>query len=291
MGRYKSQRASPKLFISYASADQPITRVIAERLRTQGVSVWFDQFELQPGDSIAEVVRNAVRSSDYILVLLSPRSVESKWVQHELSTTYMLDLEARGIGILPVVIEDCIVPPLLAQRQWIDLRVDFDAAVDRLSEWIRGIPVVDFSRLTGRLFEELVADLLRQLHFGTVQQQAIVEDSNGLRRQVDIMAERKMTDPFGDVRSETWLVETKFYRDERASVATIEQLLAYAYMLPPQGLHLLLVTDSQLTLSARNRLTHANSPSNITVIEGPQLKRLVLSHEQLVKKYFMSRLP
>jgi hypothetical protein len=286
-----SQKALPKLFISYAFDDQPIARVIVERLRARGVGVWFDQFELQPGDSIAEMVRDAVRSSDYILVLLSPRSVGSKWVQYELSTAYTLDLEARGIGVLPVIVEHCPIPPLLAQRQWIDLSVDFDAAVDRLSEWIRGIPMVDFSQLNSHLFEGLVADLLRQLGFGMVQQEVAIQDAEGLIFEFDIKAEREITDPFGDVRSETWLVETKFYRKERASVAMLDQLLAHARRLPAQGSHLLLVTDSQLTPSARNWLTHRNSPSNITVIEGPQLKRLVLSHEQLVEKYFASRLP
>ena len=287
----EDQKASPKLFISYAFDDKPIAHRIVERLRAQGTDVWFDQFELQPGDSIAEAVRDAVRSSDYILVLLSPRSVESKWVQYELSTTYMLDLEARGIGILPVIVEHCPIPPLLAQRQWIDLSIDFDAAVNRLSEWVRGIPVVDFSRLNGHLFEGLVADLLKQLGFGMVQQEVAVRDAGGSIFKVDIKAEREITDPFGDVRSETWLVETKLYREERASVAVIEQLLAHARGLPAQGLHLLLVTDSQLTPSARKWLTDVNSPSNITVIEGPQLKRLVLSNEQLVEKYFASQLP
>ena len=285
----EGQKASPKLFISYAFDDRPIAHRIVQRLRARGADVWSDQFELQPGNSIVEAVRDAVRSSDYILVLLSPRSVKSAWVQNELSSAYALDLEARGIGILPVVVEHCPVPPLLAQRQWIDLSDDFDAGVDRLSEWIRGIPVVDFSRLDSRLFETLVADLLRQLNFVAVRQETVVEVAQGFSLKVDIKAEREATDPFGKAQPETWLVETKFYRDERASLSILRQIVAYAQMLPPQGFHLLLVTDSQLTPAARQYLAQASGASNVTVIEGPQLKRLVLSHEQLVEKYFASR--
>ncbi len=40
------------VFLSHSSKDKPVVRAIAERLRADGVKVWFDELVLKPGDSI-----------------------------------------------------------------------------------------------------------------------------------------------------------------------------------------------------------------------------------------------
>ena len=78
----KTRKKRNQVFLSYASADREAAREIANQIRKQGVNVWFDQHELLPGDSITEVIEHAISASAYLIVLLSPNSVNSKWVQH-----------------------------------------------------------------------------------------------------------------------------------------------------------------------------------------------------------------
>ena len=40
------------VLLSHSAKDKAVVRPLAERLRTDGVKVWFDEWVLKPGDSI-----------------------------------------------------------------------------------------------------------------------------------------------------------------------------------------------------------------------------------------------
>ena len=40
------------VFLSHSSKDKAVVRAVAERLRADDLRVWFDEWELKPGDSI-----------------------------------------------------------------------------------------------------------------------------------------------------------------------------------------------------------------------------------------------
>jgi hypothetical protein len=42
------------VFLSHSAKDKSVVRELAERLRTEGLSVWFDEWEIQGGHSIPE---------------------------------------------------------------------------------------------------------------------------------------------------------------------------------------------------------------------------------------------
>ena len=41
------------VFLSHSAKDKAVVRPLAERLRADGVKVWFDEWVLQPGDSLS----------------------------------------------------------------------------------------------------------------------------------------------------------------------------------------------------------------------------------------------
>jgi len=45
-----------------SSKDKVIVRPIAERLHKDGLRVWFDEWELKPGDSIPAKIEDGLRS-------------------------------------------------------------------------------------------------------------------------------------------------------------------------------------------------------------------------------------
>ena len=92
----------PSVFLSYAQPDQKVARQLAEDLRVPGVQVWFDQQEILAGDSIAERIREGIRSVDYLIVLLSESSAKSVWVSREIGAAmarsgYALDSRSPNI--------------------------------------------------------------------------------------------------------------------------------------------------------------------------------------------------
>jgi hypothetical protein len=62
--------------------------------------------------------------------------VTSKWVQEELNAALMTQVAKGGTFILPLLLEDCTLPPLLAHRKHADFRSDFTSGLtELLSIW------------------------------------------------------------------------------------------------------------------------------------------------------------
>jgi hypothetical protein len=121
-----------RVFLSYAHADRDVARSIADALRGSGLHVWFAEWELSPGESIAERVDAALASSDVLVVLLSPASVASRWVAEELNAALLHEVRDRAIAVIPALIEGCDLPPILAGRPYVDLSSDQKAGIRRL---------------------------------------------------------------------------------------------------------------------------------------------------------------
>jgi hypothetical protein len=122
----------PKVFVSHSSKDKPFVRRLVDELKQRNVHVWFDERELQVGDSIVHGISTGLNDADYLLVILSKNSVASHWVQSELNAAMMEQTSQRGIVVLPAVIDDCQIPILLRDRIYADFRADFDTGLNAL---------------------------------------------------------------------------------------------------------------------------------------------------------------
>lgn len=111
----------PKAFVSHNHADKPLAEQLARALRNEGVDAWFDSWEIQPGDSlIQKIFTEGLGKCSVFLVLLSPESVESKWVREELDVALIQRIEGTT-RVVPVVVRPCVVPVALRALRWLDL--------------------------------------------------------------------------------------------------------------------------------------------------------------------------
>ena len=277
----KEQSPQPKVFLSYASEDRDTAIRIAEGLGKLGVQTWFDAVPL--GQSFSKRITEAISASDYLVLLLSPHALASDWVKYELDAALMAkELTARDITILPVLIADTEIPGFLKGIVYLDCRKNIEQGIERLVEQISAAPEIDFSRLTPEKFENLVAELLARLNFTN-----ITRPRRSIETGYDIKAEYIRTDPFELTVTETWLVECKFYQRSRADLKVISQFLIYLSTLGPNS-HGLLVINSQLTSVAQEHLANLKLKMGIDVrvLDGTELKRLLIKHKDLVSKYF-----
>lgn len=72
------------VFLSHCHTDKPFVRLVANEFRTAGLSLWLDELELLPGDSLVIAISKAVADSAYVIAFLSATSVTSAWVEKEL---------------------------------------------------------------------------------------------------------------------------------------------------------------------------------------------------------------
>ena len=53
------------LFLSHSAKDKAVVRPLAERLRQDGLKVWFDECVLKPGDSIPAKIEEGLEHSNF----------------------------------------------------------------------------------------------------------------------------------------------------------------------------------------------------------------------------------
>lgn len=120
-----------KVFVSHSSADKPFVRRLVDDLSKLGLdNIWYDERVIDVGDSIPQEIEKGLSGSDYVIVILSKNSAQSRWVKLELDASYM----SPETLILPVLIDDCEIPALLKARKYADFRTNYEKAFYELSQ-------------------------------------------------------------------------------------------------------------------------------------------------------------
>jgi hypothetical protein len=120
-----------KVFVSHASDNKAFVDRLVADLAARAVPVWYDKFDLRVGESIPGGINEGLSSSKYFLIVLSKASVTSRWVAEELNAAMIEQIARGGTFLLPVLLEDCEVPPLLRHRRYADFRIDYDRGLAR----------------------------------------------------------------------------------------------------------------------------------------------------------------
>ena len=71
-----------KVFLSYAREDAPAAKQLAESIGRAGHEVWWDR-HIQGGSRFSNEIDRELKSAAVVVVLWSPTSIESAWVQDE----------------------------------------------------------------------------------------------------------------------------------------------------------------------------------------------------------------
>lgn len=87
----EKSKQSIRVFVSYAMEDSAYANELLNHLAQQSNISVFTSDELSAGEKWQSVIRQQLSASDYFLVLLSPTSINSKWVQFELGLAWGLD--------------------------------------------------------------------------------------------------------------------------------------------------------------------------------------------------------
>jgi hypothetical protein len=110
------------VFICHGSEDKPsIVRQLASDLSCSGFDVWYDEWEIRPGDSLRRKIVSGLEACDYFLIVLSRRSISKQWVQFELDSATVREIEKKT-QIIPIVygtLSHDEVPPDLRRKRYV----------------------------------------------------------------------------------------------------------------------------------------------------------------------------
>ncbi|MEA3208584.1 MAG: hypothetical protein QOE70_1641 [Chthoniobacter sp.] len=90
------------VFLSYSAKDKAVVREIAERLREDGLRLWFNAWEIRPGDSIPAKIEEGLERSRVLVLCMSAQALGSDWAQLESGTFRFRDPLKKERRLLPL---------------------------------------------------------------------------------------------------------------------------------------------------------------------------------------------
>lgn len=131
------------VYMSYARTDLTACNTLATALHEHGLRVFFDEWEVAPGDVLVHRLDTGLRDSRNGVLVVSRAAFAHPWVLQEYAALLTRAVD-HGLRLVPVLIADAELPPLLATRVCVDIRGQpgptRDEAVRRLALTLRGQP-------------------------------------------------------------------------------------------------------------------------------------------------------
>ena len=94
-----------EVFLSHSSLDRPFADEIAAMMGRHGVPVWYSKRNIIGAQQWHDEIGAALTRCDWLVVLLSPQSVESIWVRREI--LFALNDRRYAERIIPVLYQPC----------------------------------------------------------------------------------------------------------------------------------------------------------------------------------------
>jgi hypothetical protein len=118
-----------KVFISHRRSDVVPAEKLATRLRDAGHTVWFDEWEIDVGDSIVGRMDEGLRDAGHVVLCLSESGVDAPYISREWLSTVARQLSGQGVRLLPARLTGGEPPAILADLRYADLVEDWDTGV------------------------------------------------------------------------------------------------------------------------------------------------------------------
>jgi uncharacterized protein YjbI with pentapeptide repeats len=143
-------------FISYSAKDEDFAKHLHSKMREEGLRAWFAPENMQGGKKLHEQVDEAIKVFDKLLLVLSPNSINSKWVRDEIRRARTAEVSENRRKLFPIRLVD-----YKEIEQWKSFYADL---AEDVAEEIREYFIPDFSNWKDHeSFVESFARLLRDL--------------------------------------------------------------------------------------------------------------------------------
>ncbi|AZE17845.1 hypothetical protein C4K09_3385 [Pseudomonas chlororaphis subsp. aureofaciens] len=130
----------PTIFLSHNYQDKPVVEPVAvELMKIYGQeSVFYDDWSIQPGDSIIGKMNDGLASPDFFLFFVTENSLKSGMVNLEWQSA--LYQAAKGnITFIPVRVDGVALPAIVMHKAYIDMhRNGIEATIQQIKHRIAG---------------------------------------------------------------------------------------------------------------------------------------------------------
>ncbi|MCA4963931.1 toll/interleukin-1 receptor domain-containing protein [Pseudomonas sp. Y24-6] len=130
----------PTIFLSHNYQDKPVVEPVAvELMKIFGQdSVFYDDWSIQPGDSIIGKMNDGLTSPDFFLFFITENSLKSGMVNLEWQSA--LYQAAKGnVTFIPVRVDGVALPAIVMHKAYVDMhRNGIEATIQQIKDRIEG---------------------------------------------------------------------------------------------------------------------------------------------------------
>ena len=205
--------ASPHVIISYSHADQMYLNRLELHLRPHvregTISLWVDT-HIQPGDDWRKKIDLALISAQVAILLVSVNFLASDFVAKEELPALLKATQKRGLVILPVSVNSCLLPSMLCTLQFVN---DPKEPLSLVSE----------------AKQDIVWKKVVELVLGAVQKRSIAEPKDPPRTRLALVVNRlnKVLGPMAFLAVLVAIVVGKIVPDQLESTNTLGFIAYY----------------------------------------------------------------
>ena len=120
-------RKPVRLFLSHSATDRRFAKRLANVFNSHKLPYWYSQRHIVGAQQWHDEIGKALAKCNWFVLVLSPASVKSKWVKHEL--LFALENEAYDGHLVVLSLKPADFKKLswtLSQSQWVDFTRGFD---------------------------------------------------------------------------------------------------------------------------------------------------------------------
>ncbi|SEV93368.1 toll/interleukin-1 receptor domain-containing protein [[Clostridium] fimetarium] len=147
------------VFISHNHFNKEIAREIGLLFAAQNINVWFDEWNIAPGESIPSKVNNGLEICTHFLLLWSEKASKAPWVKAETNAIIGRMLSTDGVKFIPVMLDSTPLPTIISSYKYIKYGSGTEKDKSKIVQSVTGKePTMNFSRAIVKKYNEVVFD-------------------------------------------------------------------------------------------------------------------------------------
>ncbi len=125
-----------KVFLSHSTKDRAFVEKLAAAMTGSGFEPWRCEVDIEKSANFVAEISKGLKQTDLTLLVWSPDAANSPWTEEEWTAVLKQQVEQSRIRFGIIMLREHPLPPLLDTKNYIDARVNPDAGIRDVLEWL-----------------------------------------------------------------------------------------------------------------------------------------------------------
>jgi hypothetical protein len=163
------------VFLSHSSKDTQVVRKLAQRLKSDGLRVWFDEWEIKPPAPIWYKIQVGLQASRNLVLVISKNGMGSKWAMMETGAFLDRDPTNKKERFIPLRLDNTQSTSFINQFSCVDWRKESPEEYAELFKLCRPKKRNAISIHISDITSARIYDYLLGGHYNTISDQVLAK--------------------------------------------------------------------------------------------------------------------